>query len=119
MCVLQHAEFAATSLFTCSYNAHLRLQASFKWHGGIVASMLYNTVYDELITAGKAGVKVWYCEPDYKAFAKNSAAPLKSGARSSPLSGFAPSFMSKLNGGRAPPWQLGAFQSIRERITFR
>ncbi|KAL3143046.1 hypothetical protein ABBQ38_003321 [Trebouxia sp. C0009 RCD-2024] len=81
--------------------------------------MLYNAVYDELITAGKAGVKVWYCEPDYKAFAKNAAAPLRSGARSSPLSGFAPTSMSKLKGGRAPPWQLGAFQSIRERITFR
>lgn len=118
-CVCSNTESAATSLFTCSYNAHFRLQASFRWHGGTVASMLYNAVYDELITAGKAGVKVWYCEPDYKAFAKNAAAPLRSGARSSPLSGFAPTSMSKLKGGRAPPWQLGAFQSIRERITFR
>ena len=112
-------EFAATTLLICRYNAHFRLQASFRWHAGIVASMLYNAEYDELITAGKAGVKVWYCEPDYKAFAKNAAAPLKTGARSSPLSGCAPTFMSKLKGGRALPWQLGAFQSIRERITFR
>ena len=101
------------------YDAHFRLQASFKWHGGIVASMLYNHAYDELITAGRAGVKVWYCEPDYKAFAWNAAAPLKSGPRSSPMSGSSPMIASKLKGGKAPPWQLGAFQTVRERITFR
>ena len=101
------------------YDAHFRLQASFKWHCGIVASMLYNYAYDELITAGRAGVKVWYCEPDYKAFTRNAAAPLKSGARSSPLSGTSPMIASKLKDGKAPPWQLGAFQTIRERITFR
>lgn len=101
------------------YNAHFRLQASFKWHGGIVTCMLYNTTYDELITAGRAGVKVWYCEPDYKAFARNAAAPLRTGARSSPLSGSSPMCATKLKGGKAPPWQLGAFQTIRERVTFR
>lgn len=81
--------------------------------------MVYNTAYDELITAGKAGVKVWYCEPDYKAFARNATAPLKSGARSGSLSGCGPTLTSKLKGGKAPPWQLGSFQSIHERITFR
>ena len=101
------------------YNEHFRLQASFKWHGGIVASMLYNSAFDELITAGRNGVKVWYCEPDYKAFARNAAAPLKTGTRSSPLLGSSATFASKLKGGKAPPWQLGAFQSIHERVTFR
>ena len=101
------------------YNEHFRLQASFKWHGGVVASMLYNSAFDELITAGRNGVKVWYCEPDYKAFARNAAAPLKTGTRASPLLGSSATFASKLKGGKAPPWQLGAFQSIHERVTFR
>lgn len=116
--VNKHKQFFAACLDDTLklYDAHFRLQASFKWHGGIVASMLYNHVYDELITAGRAGVKVWYCEPDYKAFARNAAAPLKS--RTSPLSG-SPVVASKLKDGKAQPWQLGAFQTIRERITFR
>ena len=116
--VNKHKQFFAACLDDTLklYDAHFRLQASFKWHGGIVASMLYNHAYDELITAGRAGVKVWYCEPDYKAFARNAAAPLKS--RTSPLSG-SPVVASKLKDGKAQPWQLGAFQTIRERITFR
>ena len=119
--VEKHRQFFAACLDDTLklYNAHFRQQASFKWHGGIVTSMLYNQAYDELITAGRAGVKVWYCEPDYKAFARNAAAPLTKGAMSSPLSGSSPTFTLKLKGGKAPPWQLGAFQSIRERITFR
>jgi len=99
------------------YNEQFRLQASFRWHGGIVTSMLYNAAYDELITTGRNGVKAWYCEPDYKAFAKNAAAPL--GPRSKLQPGNSATFASKLKGGKAPPWELGAFQSIRERVTFR
>ena len=101
------------------YNEQFRLQASFRWHGGVVTSMLYNAAYDELITTGRNGVKAWYCEPDYKAFAKNAAAPVNVGSKSRLQPGNSATFASKLNGGKAPPWELGAFQSIRERITFR
>ena len=101
------------------YSDNFRLQASFKWHGGIVASMLFNAACDELITAGRNGVKVWYCQPDYKAFARNAATPLKTGSKSGPVLGSTATLASKLKGGKAPPWQLGAFQSIRERVTFR
>ena len=102
------------------YSEQFRLQASFKWHGGIVTSMVYNAEYDELITIGKNGVKAWYCEPDYKAFAKNASAPLNFAPRCKPPQpGVSASFASKLKGGKAPPWELGAFQNLRERVTFR
>ena len=81
--------------------------------------MVYNAAYDELITSGRNGVKAWYCEPDYKAFAKNAAAPLQSGSSSRLQPGNSATAASKLKGGKAPPWELGAFQSIRERVTFR
>ena len=101
------------------YNEQFRLQASFRWHGGVVSSMVYNSAYDELITSGRNGVKAWYCEADYKAFAKNSAAPLNTGPRSKQQLGNSATFASKLKGGKAPPWELGAFQNVRERVTFR
>ncbi|KAL0051218.1 hypothetical protein WJX82_003945 [Trebouxia sp. C0006] len=101
------------------YSESFRLQASFRWHGGVVISMVYNAACDELITIGRNGVKAWYCEPDYKAFAKNAAAPLQAGSGSKLLPGNSASSMSKLKGGKAAPWELGAFQSIHERVTFR
>ncbi|DBA99981.1 TPA: hypothetical protein ACH3X1_013852 [Trebouxia sp. C0004] len=101
------------------YSQSFRLQASFRWHGGVVISMLYNAACDELITIGRNGVKAWYCEPDYKAFAKNAAAPLQTGSGSKLLPGNSATSMSKLKGGKAAPWELGAFQSIHERVTFR
>ena len=101
------------------YNEHFRLQASFRWHGGVVTQMLYNSLYDELITIGRNGVKAWYCEADYKAFAKNSAAPLNHGSRAKQQLDNSATFASKLKGGKAPPWELGGFQSLRERVTFR
>jgi len=101
------------------YSQSFRLQASFRWHGGVVISMVYNAECDELITIGRNGVKAWYCEPDYKAFAKNAAAPLQAGSGSKLLPGNSATSMSKLQGGKAAPWELGAFQSIHERVTFR
>ncbi|KAL0038743.1 hypothetical protein WJX79_006176 [Trebouxia sp. C0005] len=101
------------------YSQSFRLQASFRWHGGVVISMVYNAAIDELMTIGRNGVKAWYCEPDYKAFAKNAAAPLQAGSGSKLLPGNSATSMSKLKGGKAAPWELGAFQSIHERVTFR
>lgn len=102
------------------FDEQFRLQATFRWHGGVVRSMVYNPVYDELITSGRNGVKTWICEPDYKAFAKNAAAPISARSSTKITPGTsAAAFVTKLKGGKAPPWELGAFQSIRERATFR
>ena len=102
------------------FDEQFRLQATFRWHGGVHRSMVYNHVYDELITSGRNGVKTWICEPDYKAFAKNAAAPISARSSTKITPGTsAAAFVTKLKGGKAPPWELGAFQSIRERATFR
>lgn len=102
------------------FDNQFRLQATFRWHGGVVRSMAYNSMYDELITSGRNGVKTWVCEPDYKAFAKNAAAPINARSSTKVAPGTsAAAFVTNLKGGKAPPWELGAFQSIRERATFR